>query len=259
MNAAIAPYVIVLLMIRSMSYRLCFTIAMPIATQERQRDRDDQRGDASMKTPTLSARAATAAAETNHLSCRRSSPWIWRTTSEATDSSSATISASTAITMTVLATVLIDPAATSMPANGCDQPAVARISAPTESTRRMTITSQRTGRQRGDGRCPVGNRRNSRMRAASGIGHRTLLTHARTRPAGRDPGSARRAWSVDLAEASRARSLPRDDEDPADRVARTLVHDHDAEDRPEAHEHAEDVGGAPVARSFARSLRDRRT
>src|SRR5215207_8828996 len=117
---------------------------MPIATYRNTNEIEtstETKG-ASMRIPTLNATAATAAAETNHLSCRRSSPVerLKRTTTDATDSSSATISASTAITMTVLATVPTNPAATSMPANGCDQPAVARVSAPTESTRRMTIT-----------------------------------------------------------------------------------------------------------------------
>src|SRR5215207_1186936 len=106
---------------------------MPIATYRNinEIETSTETKGASTKIPTLNARAATAAAETNHLSCRRSSPVerLKRTTSEATDSSSATISASTAITMTVLATVLTDPAATLMPTNGCDQPAVAMISA----------------------------------------------------------------------------------------------------------------------------------
>ena len=51
---------------------------------------------------------------------------------------------------------------------------------------------------------------------------------------------------VGLPEARERERGPRDDEDPADRVPRTLVHDHDAEDRhAEVHEHVDDVGGAP--------------
>ncbi len=79
-----------------------------------------------------------------------------------------------------------------MPSNGSDQPAVARIKEAIVSRTKMPPVSQTTGRQRGDGRCPVGNRRNSKVRQTRGIGHSTLLSHAIARPAGKDPGSATR-------------------------------------------------------------------
>jgi hypothetical protein len=146
----------------------------------------------------VNATAATPAAETNHFSWSRSAPVERRkrTTSDTTDSSSATISASTAITIAARATSPRDPAATLIPSNGSDQPAVARIKQAIVSKTKMTPTSQTTGRQRGEGRCPVGNNRNSMTRPTIGIGQSTLLSHASTRPAGSDPGSARRAWSA---------------------------------------------------------------
>src|SRR4029453_13473649 len=59
-------------------------------------------------------------------------------------------------------------------------------------------------------------------------------------------------------EARECERSPCDDEDPADRVPRTLAHDHDAEDRhADVHEHVEDVCGAPdpdVARKIAPAI-----
>ena len=179
---------------------MCFTIAIPIATYRNSNEIETiaETTAESTKIPTLNATAATAAAETNHFSWSRSTPLERRkrTTSEATESSNATTSANTAITIATRATSPADPAAASMPPNGSDQPAVARIRAPTVSTTYVTTASQATGRQRGEGRCPVGNKRNSKMRATIGIGHSTLLTQASARPAGRVPGSARRAWTA---------------------------------------------------------------
>src|SRR4249920_3499950 len=92
----------------------------------------------SLKNPTLKTTAATAAAETNHFSWRRSTPVVrrYRMTTDTTDSSRATTSASTAITTATRAASTHAPASTSrMSRNGWDQMAVARI---TEAASRTT-------------------------------------------------------------------------------------------------------------------------
>ena len=152
----------------------------------------------SEKNPRLNVTATTAAAATNHFSCRRSSPVERRnlTTTEAKDSSIATGYATAATTKTASAYLGTESATASWdPANGSAQTVVAKTAPLNVRNRRTAAESHATGRQRREGRCPVGNRRSRNGSRQIGIGNRTVLSQAMNRPPGRNPGSASRTWA----------------------------------------------------------------
>jgi hypothetical protein len=81
-------------------------------------------------------------------------------------------------------------------ANGRDQFADERMIADTTSTPRIDPYNHPSGRHRRDGRCPVGNRRKRNGRSDVGIVQTQAPSQAKKRPAGSDPGAARRAWTA---------------------------------------------------------------
>src|SRR5438477_9323027 len=200
MNAISDANTTVLLMTTSMSYSRYFTTAFAMAAYMKRSARvnsTEARPQWEMKFGT-NAIATSAAAVTNHLSWRRSSPTEprKRTKSETTDASMATRIATSPPMNRASATFRRVPlvAVGSGPAKGSAQPLVAKMMDPDTSRPSDAAVIQPTGRHLRDRRCPDGNSRNRKGRIAIGIGQIQLEIHARARPAGSDPGVTIRAW-----------------------------------------------------------------
>src|SRR5205085_3606331 len=141
------------------------------------------------KNPGINAATTRVAAVTNHLSCKRSSPVDLRkrTTSATSDSSSAV----TIGRMNTNRNGKLPPDEGWL--YGC-------VHAPTEKTMMVAVagtkaqpTNHAAGRHRLDSSWPVGNSRKSKGIVPNAINPGQLPSHAKSRPAGRDPGSTTRA------------------------------------------------------------------
>jgi hypothetical protein len=133
---------------------------------------------------------SSAAAVTNHFSCRRSSPTERR--NRTTTALSPTNSGKTML------------AANRRPNAGpaCDEPngschvcAAWTIDAPVRSAMQAT-TNHAAGRQRADGRLPVGKRRNRSATPSIVTGGSEFASHAIAWPAGSDPSWTTSAWTA---------------------------------------------------------------
>ena len=149
-----------------------------------------------MNSATQNVRATNAAAVTNHLSCSRSSPTERRKRmrTEPNDPTTATVRARAATMKATSAKAATEPSlGARRSANGRDQFSVARTIALSGSRTRIPHESQAKGRQRCDGRCPVGNKRNRNGRRHTAIVSTQLESQIDACPPGRDPRSASRA------------------------------------------------------------------
>src|SRR4029453_19082931 len=149
MTTASAPYAIALLRMRSISKRLCLTMATPIAIHRPSVESETRIATTAelLKNPALNTTAANAAAGMNHFSCSLSTPRDrrYRITTDTTDSNNATTSASTAITIASVAAsahALLSTSRTSR--KGLDQFTVATITDATMRTRSIATVLQPT-------------------------------------------------------------------------------------------------------------------
>src|SRR5918994_3793788 len=215
MNAPSTPYTIAFPIRTSKSYRWYLSIATAIETLSNTKValKISPVVGVSARRPIQNATATTTAALTNHFSWSRSSPTERRnramrdTAAAKTASESATPDLMTRTAATVGTRPPEKPSSKSM--NGCSHIVVANASVLAGTTIKRAADIQASGRQRADGRRPVGNNRNSHGNRQMEIGSIQIPSHATARPAGSDPGSATSAWSAyERAKLEIARAAP---------------------------------------------------
>src|SRR5918994_308002 len=215
MNAPSSPYTIAFPIRTSMSYRWYLSMATAIEPSSNTSEALKIRPVVvvSARIATQNATATTAAALTNHFSWRRSSPTERRNRamSETADAKTASTSATTDTVTRTTATVATPPfeTASSKLMNGRSQLAVANTSMLAGARTKIPAHTHASGRQRADGRRPVGNNRNSHGNRQIAIGSIQVPSHATARPAGSEFGSATREWiAYERAKLEIARAAP---------------------------------------------------
>src|SRR5918994_5728771 len=215
MNAPSSPYTIAFPIRTSMSYRWYLSMATAIEASSTTSEALKIRPVVvvSAKMATQNATATSAAALTNHFSWSRSSPTELRNRamSETADAKTARTSATTDPVTRTTATVATPPfeTAPSKLMNGRSQIVVANTSMLAGARTKIAAHTHASGRQRADGRRPVGNNRNSHGNRQMAIGSIHVPSHAIARPAGSEFESATRAWSAyERAKLEIARAAP---------------------------------------------------
>src|SRR5918995_1111371 len=215
MNAPSSPYTIAFPIRTSMSYRWYLSMATAIEPSSNTSEALKIRRVVvvSAKIATQNATATTAAALTNHFSWSRSSPTERRNRamSETADAKTARTSATTDTVTRTTAMVATPPfeTASSKLMNGRSQLVVANTSMLAGARTKIPAHTHASGRQRADGRRPVGNNRNSHGNRQMAIGSIQIPSHATARPAGSEFGSATREWiAYERAKLEIARAAP---------------------------------------------------
>ena len=149
--------------------------------------------------PVRQASANSSAAEANHLSCSRSTPWA-RRKRRASEVTPSTIESSAAAPASADTTSSTGPAPATptgliVPSTAASAIGPGRSAGASAKPAIAATVSHRTGRQRRPGRRPSGNSRNSSAGTPNSAGSCTqLLSHAATSPPGSDPGAVTSAY-----------------------------------------------------------------